>query len=151
MDLNDSETYTDSPVGWGDDKKSIVYNLMYDWVKNVNNEVKNFENVLSEFTYRGTQVVGSLSGVTSDLTIGATATYSALIGHYEKNGLKSYVVANAYDPTANSESNTITLTIGTPAAVVYINGIPSIMTADGGELTLNLSAGAGAFVIPIAD
>ena len=151
MDLNDSETYTDSPVGWGDDKKSIVYNLMYDWVKNVNNEVKNFENVLSEFTYRGTQVVGSLSGVTSDLTIGATATYSALIGHYEKNGLKSYVVANAYDPTANSESNTITLTIGTPAAVVYINGIPSIMTADGGELTLNLGAGAGAFVIPIAD
>ena len=60
-------------------------------------------------------------------------------------------MANAYDPTANSESNTITLTIGTPAAVVYINGIPSIMTADGGELTLNLSAGAGAFVIPIAD
>ena len=151
MDLNDSETYTDSPVGWGDDKKSIVYNLMYDWVKNVNNEVKNFENVLSEFTYRGTQVVGSLSGVTSDLTIGATATYSALIGHYEKNGLKSYVVANAYDPTANSESNTLTLTIGTTAAVVYINGIPSIMTADGGALTLNLCAGAGAFVIPIAD
>lgn len=151
MDLNDSETYTDSPVGWGDDKKSIVYNPMYDWVKNVNNEVKNFENVLSEFTYRGTQVVGSLSGVTSDLTIGATATYSALIGHYEKNGLKSYVVANAYDPTANSEPNTITLTIGTDTAVVYINGIPSIMTADGGALTLNLSAGAGAFVIPIAD
>ena len=151
MDLHDSETYTDSPVGWSDDKKSIVYNPMYDWVKNVNNEVKNFENVLSEFTYQGTQVVGSLSGVTSDLTIGATATYSALIGHYEKNGLKSYVVANAYDPTANSKSNTVTLTIGTGTAVVYINGIPSIINADGGELTLNLSAGAGAFVIPIAD
>ena len=151
MDLHDSETYTDSPVGWSDDKKSIVYNPMYDWVKNVNNEVKNFENVLSEFTYRGTQVVGSLSGVTSDLTIGATATYSALIGHYEKNGLKSYVVANAYDPTANSKSNTVTLTIGTGTAVVYINGIPSIINADGGELTLILSAGAGAFVIPITD
>ena len=151
MNLNDSETYTDSPVGWSDDKKSIIYNPMYDWVKNVNNEVKNFENVLSEFTYSGTQVVGSLSGVTSDLTIGATATYSALIGHYEKKGLKSYVVANAYDPTANSKANKVTLTIGSTSAVVYINGIPSIMTADGGKLTLNLSAGAGAFVIPIAD
>ncbi len=150
--LNDAETYEDACVTWNTETNTLVYNDLYTWANGVNNEVKGFENVLLSFDYQGTQIVKTPAGDALDKSysaITASATYATLIGHFKQNELNGYLVANAYDPCANSKSNTVTLTTNTASAVVYIDGVPQIVNASGGKITLTLEAGAGAFVIPV--
>ncbi len=139
---------------------------MYDYVKTANGNALPFAKVTSAYNWQGTFVSsgstvsenGTAFGKITDLTTKDTgamtsygSTYDALFGRYTQGGQDGYMVVNYTDPTL-AHTNAVTMNFGScKYAIVYTaGGEATVMPLTDGTLTLNLSAGAGAFVVPMA-
>lgn len=133
---------------WSTEKTPV-----YDCVKQANQELKAWDDVYLSFNYQGTKAIGNgadvlkhnldnLTGITA-----VSATKDTLIGLFDRNGTKAYMVTNYTEPS-QGQSDTVVLTMESGSkAQVYKNGVKQEMTLSGQQLTLNLAAGEAAFVI----
>ena len=134
-------------------------NESYYYVQQANNELKAWDEIYLSYDYEGTMAIGkSTSGqsmvnkLSKNLTslTGASvvnASNDTLIGQFDKNGSKAYMVANYSDPS-NDEMDTVIMNFaeGTTLQVI-INGVVEETTVSNGRLVLSLDAGEAAFVI----
>ncbi len=136
------------------------YQPTYDWIKNTNNEIKNFEDVILAFDWQGTRLVkgssatqncyGNAASYTSDnMANTATGTYDLAVGCFDLDGTKGYMFVNADNPI-NNRSNTVSVTFeGYTNAVCYIDGVATVKSLTNGTLNLSVGAGEGVFVVPM--
>lgn len=140
----------------------------YYYYQAAHKEIKSFENVYMQFVddWKGvlvcngsestidesdkpwataTKLLSSYEGIRN-----FTATQDALIGIMrDGNGYDGYMLSNQVYPFGNTE-NTVSVTFAdAEAALVYTKGQPvQTVPLDNGTLTVTLSSGGGAFVIP---
>ena len=87
----------------------------------------------------------NLTGLTGTSVL--SASNDTLIGQFDKNGSKAYMVANYSDP-ANGAMDTVIMNFADGTVLqVIINGVTEEVTVSGGRLVLSLDAGEAAFVI----
>lgn len=153
-----------APVMWElqeDGSYAGVKTEMYDYVKNVNNQVKSFRDIFLNFSWKGTKLLSgqvasnSVFGNAADYSgsgaaNSASAEYDALIGCFESGDYDGYMIVNVDHPQYDRE-NTVTVNFGSQYenAVVYIGGQVRIAALNEGVLALSLDEGEGAFVVPI--
>ncbi len=84
-----------------------------------------------------------------DVLKSASADHNALISRFtDEKGNEGYMVVNYGDPGEN-QSAAITLELDDcNEAIIYKNGKPQTITVKGNKLTVTLTAGEGAYVIP---
>ncbi len=148
---------------------SLEKGNVYNWAKQVNNEVHGFEKAYMNFTWKSTSVFGKTSLTQFNNLKNKASVYgyissvsssaSVLVGNFDDtDGSYSYGAKNAYmvvnygnTEDATSATTAVTITFnGTPKrALVYQKGLPTVVTLSGNVLTLNLMLGEGAFVIPL--
>ncbi len=152
-------THWDSGVGT---TSCMVYNgqktAVYDAVKNVNTEIKKFDNVLLNFNWQGTigitgtnsnGIMSFVESYTSKRISDCSASDDAIIGCLkDSNGYDGFMLVNATDPSANV-TETISVTFNNADhAKVFVNGEESIVELNNGTYNATLAAGQGIFVIP---
>ena len=163
-------TMTDGTAGDGViSGTSLNPGNVYNWTKQVNNEVAAFSNAYMSFTWKSASVFGKtnftqfnnlkskasaygyLSSVSSSASV-LVGNFEDADGSYDYSAKYGYMVVN-YGNTdgATSATTAVTMTFnGTPArALVYQGGVPTVVTLSGNALTLNLQLGEGAFIIPL--
>lgn len=122
-------------------------------VQSVNQELATFEHVFKSFTWK--QTLELASGATNSSTNDGnlTSVQSTSIASYvgcmrDAEGYYGYMVANAEGPRA-STNGSVTLTFKNAThAQVYHNGKCETKELTENKLTVDLSVGEGAFVIP---
>lgn len=139
-----------------DGKKRI-----YDIVKEANERASQFEQVLFEFENVGAFVtcgeqctentaafVLLKNLVTRDESIKVLSSHDALVGCFEKEGQKGYMIVNYTDPIRKHE-NEVTMNFdGAENVRVYHNGEVKTVALENGTLTMSLKHGDATFVIP---
>lgn len=133
-------------------------NPAYYYVQKANQELLAWDDIYLSYDYEGTKAVAvsargqecvsqlkhnmeTLSGVS------VSATNDTLVGQFDKNGAKAFMVTNFVDPSlAQSDVVTLTFSAGNTADV-YINGVLIQYALTDGQLQLTLGAGEAAFVI----
>ena len=143
---------------------------VYGFAKKVNNEVHALEAAYMSFKWDSvsTQTTGfftSFRNLKNAVTIGthgcltsvstSSTSTRALIGNFtDKDGKYSYGAQHAYmvinyGNTSSVSTGTITLTFsGKTRALVYQQGVMKVETLSSNKLSLSLTTGEGAFVIP---
>ena len=139
----------------------------YDAVKKVNADVQAFAHVLLSFDWQGillsqgtqesTDGQGNFAFVRAQQyefsqlqTISEFASSrDAIMGVYrDAQGREGFMVADFNDPIEGKE-NSVTLTLrGKTHALVFSGGEEKEVECPGGKLTVSLTAGGGAFVVP---
>ena len=159
-----AEAIYDAPVMWelqADGTYVGNKTTMYDYVKNVNNQIRSFQDIFLSFSWNGTKLLtgqiatnnifGEASNYAGNSAANsASAEYDAIIGCFESGDYDGYMFVNVDHPQYARE-NEVTANFGSQyqKAVVYIDGQVRIMLLNNGVLTLSLGAGEGAFVVPI--
>ena len=134
-------------------------NDAYYYVQQANSELKAWDEIYLSYDYEGTMAIGKtsagenmankLSHNLSSLsgTSVFTASNDTLIGQFDKNGSKAYMVSNYSNP-ANGETDTVIMNFANGTVLqVIINGVMEEVTVSNGRLVLTLGAGEAAFVI----
>ena len=76
-----------------------------------------------------------------------TATQDTLIGEFDRDGVKAYMITNFTEPSKGL-SDTVELTLESGTRVqIYNNGVKETKLAPKGKLTITLEAGEAAFVV----
>lgn len=147
-------------------KRDGTKTALYDYVKTANERALGFAKFINAYEWQGAIVSAGktanenatgfnlvkgltlASGKTGVLT-GVTSSHDAGVGYF-KNGNKSgYMVTNFTDPK-NNKTNAVELTFsGCTKAAIYMDGQMSTVAVNGGKISLNLSAGNAAFVMPL--
>jgi len=146
---------------------------IYDAAKKINNEIAAFDHVYMQFTdgWKGViPIYGSnntekvnegydkLKSMVPDVITSVkvakgvksiAANYDTLVGvMQDKDGNPGYMVVN-YNETTLRNKDTVTFEFtNAQKALVYRNGVKSVMDVEDNTLTLTLNPGEGAFVIP---
>lgn len=163
-DDNTGEDFGDSMVDKNGEKTPI-----YGYVKDINTEIRSFEDIFFEFKWKGTiphlptgtattqQVRNTVNGLKSALTehkrIASFSTERPLlIGAFEDaEGADGFLVMN-YSQSDLKQDSTVNLKFNNAVkAVVCMGGERKVVTLTNGELKLELEAGQGAFVIPVGE
>ncbi len=143
---------------------------LYDSVKEVNGEISAFDDALLSYQYKKTYPIfkegesksrtdfAYLSNKLEDATLKRVKEISAdgevVMGVFEDaQGEQGYMLVN-YSDTSKKEQRKVTLTLKKSGAVaVYggkgYTGTPTIVYADKGAVTLDISEGNGMFVVPL--
>ena len=157
--------------GWG---RGLVRNIKmgnnwttertptYDYVKQANMELKEWDQVYLSFTYKGTKaVVGTLNekgyndnfdllqynkeklrGVTD-----VTATQDTLIGEFTNNGTRAFMITNFVEPSSGLTDKVVMEFATGRKAQIYINGQMTEKDIVNNQLAVTLQAGEAAFVV----
>lgn len=157
----EAETFIDAAVMWDEIGNGFHYTNMYNYMKEVNTEVKKFDELFMEYDWQGTRTVsgsiasGNVFGNTQSYTSNPTANavnsqYDLLIGCFEKNGNNAYMAVNVDHPN-NNRNNVATFNFGTQYSkvIAYINGVQQTIYLTNGALQLSLGKGEGVFLIPV--
>ena len=137
----------------------------YGWAKELNAEIKKFDNVYLSFDWQGVYpVVGSenesgfvpaydrLQSPLSSLSCASavTATQDTLVGQFQdENGNDGLIVTNYSDPAVGLNDEVSITFQDANRALVYRNGERTVYVLQDGVLDLTLEAGEGVFVIPV--
>ena len=142
---------------------------LYTYVKNINAEIRAFEEVFLNFDWKSTLVyapVGFTAAAIKDTIDNLTdaksehsriheysSQYPMLIGTFKDGDDNDGFLITNYDDSAINRDNPIFVTFKNAAkALVCINGKTEekalAATANGGRLDLTLAPGQGAFVVP---
>ena len=148
---------------------------VYNWTKEVNNEVLNLSSAYMNFTWKSASIFGAKSitqfsnlqsevsayGALSDVTATDSST-SILVGNFDdSDGVMSgdftanygYMVVNYGDPNDGASKTNVTVAFDEAQAswvLVYRAGKTLLVELDGGNLTLaDFEEGEGAFIVPI--
>ena len=138
---------------------------LYGWAKELNAEIKKFDNVYLSFDWQGVYpVVGSenesgfvpaydlLQSPLSSLSCASavTATQDTLVGQFQdENGNDGLLVTNYSDPAVGLNDEVSITFQDANRALVYRNGERTVYVLQDGVLDLTLEAGEGVFVIPV--
>ena len=138
---------------------------LYGWAKELNAEIKKFDNVYLSFDWQGVYpVVGSenesgfvpaydrLQSPLSSLSCASavTATQDTLVGQFQdENGNDGLIVTNYSDPAVGLNDEVSITFQDANRALVYRNGERTVYVLQDGVLDLTLEAGEGVFVIPV--
>lgn len=134
----------------------------YDYVKQANLELKEWDQVYLSFTYKGTKaVVGTLNekgyndnfdllqynkeklrGVTN-----VTATQDTLIGEFSNNGTRAFMITNFVEPSSGLTDKVVMEFATGRKAQVYINGQMTEKDIVNNQLAVTLQAGEAAFIV----
>lgn len=157
----DAETFTDAAVMWDETGSGYHYTDMYDYMKEVNTEIKRFDDVFLRFGWLGTRgiagtvatgnVYGSMQSYTGDGTAnGVTAQYDLLLGCFSCGGLKGYMAVNVDHP-ANGRTNVASFDFGEEYshAIAYIDGEQQILGLTDGKIQITIGCGEGVFLVPV--
>ena len=141
----------------GPDKKKRIY----DKVKEANERAEQFENVLCDFDSLGGFVVWGKQCtentaafvllkklVMKDDSISVSASHDTLVGCFEKDEQKGYMLVNYTDPIRRHD-NVITVKFnGAESVQIYHEGDKKEVVLNNEEMTITLKPGDAAFVIP---
>ncbi|MBQ1211026.1 MAG: hypothetical protein IIX68_04405, partial [Clostridia bacterium] len=165
------ETHTQSAVYY-DSNGNAVKDEMYYWVKDTNQEVLKFKDLYTSFDWEeagyfaGTETQSNLTNM-DDLLTGAANVLNAsalkavsgsvdtMVGYFTKaegDFRSAFMVANGHNARELKTDNvTLTFDEGSNVTdvIVYLDGAPKMMSVSGGQVTLTLASGEGAFVIPV--
>lgn len=137
----------------------------YDYVKQANMELKEWDQVYLSFTYKGTKaIVGTLNekGYNDNFdllmynkeklkgVIDVTATQDTLIGEFTNNGTRAYMVTNFVEPSSGMTDKVVFDLASGRKAQIYINGVMTEKDIINNQLAVTLEAGDAAFIV-IAD
>ncbi len=169
------ETFTDACVMWDANMNPVKQNMYY-WVQSANAELRQLENLISNFSYEETAAIaanGSFytgTGNVADTGMGglwtaaqladssALASISANVdttaGYFSKDSgefTNMFILVNMSHPNEKT-SDTVSMTFdaGYTAVIVYLDGVASIYQLANGACTVTLPSGEGAIVIPVA-
>lgn len=130
-------------------------------VKEGNERAVQFENILCEFEHLGAFVVCGekctentpafillKNLVMHDESVQVTSSHDALVGCFEKEGQKGYMVVNYTDPMRQHQNDVTMKFDGATSACVYQNGEVKTVALNQNVLSLTLKHGDAAFVIP---
>jgi hypothetical protein len=137
---------------------------IYDFAKEVNEEVLSFDNVLMQFDWINTMpIIGNETAsknsaynllinplLTTGLFSDVSATQDTLIGVFKDNQDKynGYMLVNYSDP-GSGHSDSVSLTFnGAVRASIYKKGILETVELENGIYTCELESGEGRFIIP---
>lgn len=133
---------------------------LYYAVKEVNAEIKSFEELYMNFSWEGTMPVGSSGGSAYSLlrtpltslygVSEVRATEDAIIGQFKDNlGNRAYMATNYVSPYKN-ESNTVTIKFKkAKKALICKKGRRILQELKNNTLTIELGPGEGYFIIPV--
>ncbi len=141
----------------GPDKEKRIY----DHVQEANTRATQFEDVLCEFDSQGGFVVWGEECtentaafvllrklVMKDDNVSVKASHDTLVGCFERNGQKGYMLVNYTDPIRRHD-NLITVTFnGGESAKIYQAGNMKEVVLNNEEMTITLKPGDAAFIIP---
>lgn len=134
---------------------------MYEYVKSVNTELKKFDHVLLDYTWKGTINIGDVPGEDSRYTTASNerisgitdTTGQAVIGCMkDSEGFDGYLIANAGNPDKDNRGAVTTGKItfqDATRALVYVNGECTEVPLTDKTYTWNVAIGTGVFVIPL--
>lgn len=134
---------------------------IYDIVKEANERASQFEQVLCEFENVGAFVTWGekctentaafvllKNLVMKDDSISVRASHDTLVGCFEKNGQKGYMLVNYTDPIRRHD-NVITVNFsGAESVQLHHEGDKKVVVLNNDEMTITLKPGDAAFVIP---
>jgi hypothetical protein len=149
-----------------DDVSTYYRTETYYAAQNLNTELLSYDHVLLAFDWQGTI---QTAGADAQTTAGGCfeKTKNALTSHpriksisasedlitgtfKDKNGYDGFMAVNFAD-SASGRSNDVKISFNhARKAVVYTNGVKSIIDLNGGVYESTLDAGEGRFIIPIA-
>ena len=155
------------------DNDTLNVTDLYNDIKNVNNEYLAWDNIYMAYTWQG--VAGVKAGSSStmlgklenniDLTAngltGVSTTQDVLVGVFDYNGNKAYMVTNAGSAgsttvgdgknfTMTDATVTLNLVDGDYKCVAVIdNGEISYVAVENNTVTIPVSAYEGVFIIPV--
>jgi hypothetical protein len=134
-------------------------NAAYYYVQQANNELKAWDEIYLSYDYEGTMAIAKTTNgatMTNKLkknltslagTSVASTSADTLIGQFDKDGSKAYMVANSSNPTDGVMDTVIMNFAEGTTLQVIINGVVEETTVSNGRLVLSLDAGEAAFVI----
>lgn len=141
---------------------------LYDYVKEANEQAQNVAGAILNFDWVGTKVYKGqqLSDLHNaegfNLIADKTMSNFALIGNVssrldtliselqDKDGNKGYMVVNYSEPSfGQTDYVNISFSKKINKAVIYIDGVRSVVDVADSKLQLKLGAGSGAFVYPV--
>ncbi len=169
------ETFTDACVMWDANMNPVKQNMYY-WVQSANAELRQLEDMLSNFSYVETSAIPAGdsfytgTGNVADTGMGGLWTVSELVsntalasitasrdttaGYFCKESgefTDMFILVNMSHPNEKaSDTVTMTLDAGYTGVIVYLDGVASIYQLVDGACTVTLPSGEGAIVIPIA-
>ncbi len=169
------ETFTDACVMWDANMNPVKQNMYY-WVRSANTELRQLEELMSNFTYEETAAIaangsfytgtGSVADTgmgglwtaaqlaDSSALAGISASVDTTAGYFSKDSgafTDLFVLVNMSHPNEKA-SDTVTMTFdaGYTGVIVYLDGEASIYQLTDGACTVTLPSGEGAIVIPVA-
>ncbi len=159
-----AEIYQEVPVQWNDYSdwsKGYTTERMYDWMTNTNAEAISLYDALGKFTNNGVQLIkgttsnnifGSAKTTNTTNAIGVSSTYDMVVGGFKCGTQNGYLAVNADLPTKGNRTTTATFTLGNTytKAIVYVDGEARVERVTNGTLTMNIGAGEGVFIVPLA-
>ncbi len=159
-----AEVYQEVPVKWNDYSdwsKGYTTERMYDWMTNTNAEAISLYDALGKFTNNGVQLIkgttsnnifGSAKTTNTTNAIGVSSTYDMVVGGFKCGTQNGYLAVNADLPTKGNRTTTATFTLGNSytKAIVYVDGEARVERVTNGTLTMNIGAGEGVFIVPLA-
>jgi hypothetical protein len=131
---------------------------IYTYVKDVNTEIKKFQNIFLNFKNLGVMVFPSVDAspelyMENPLKSWApiksvTSEHPVVVGCFEdNNGNKALVLVNYSDP-GKKLSNKVTINLnGVKGLTVYKKGKPIVTPLNGGSYEVNLEYGEGQFIL----
>ena len=153
-----NEYFTSAMVLYGENGEVSKTTPTYDYVKEVNDELKKMDHVLLDYEWKGTINVGSTSGVGSSYTAAsnsridsiANTSGQAVVGCMkDSEGFDGYMIANTGNPE-NGAVTTGTITFNNATrAIVYVKGEPQNVDLVNGSYTWQIGLGDGVFIIPL--
>ena len=165
MNQSDSEWFADGAYMWqqqSDGSYKAVPTETYNAMKRANEEIIPFSRLLAGYNWLGTKysagtsasanVFNGTSSYSSAVLTSVSSSYDAIAGCLKDgNGNFGFMVVNADDPRL-ARTNTVTLTFGAGfgKVIYYENGVKKTADLTNGRVTLNIGAGKGVFVIPVA-
>jgi len=136
---------------------------VYNYIKETNEEIADVSDVFGKYRWKSimTSIIRDPKGTlkllkdqvenkSKDLT-SFSSTKNAILGIFADSlGKDAYLAVNFVEPSSSQTDNTITLQIKNhEKAEVYINGQKQIADIIDNKLELLLTAGQGAFIIPL--
>jgi hypothetical protein len=134
----------------------------YDYVKQANMELKEWDQVYLSFDYKGTKaVVGTLNerGYNDNFDLmqhskeqlsgvnKVTATQDTLIGEFSKDGTRAFMITNFVEPSSGHTDKVVMELASGRKAQIYINGQMTEKDIINNQIAVTLKAGEAAFVV----
>jgi hypothetical protein len=131
---------------------------IYTYVKDVNTEIKKFQNIFLNFKNLGVMVFPSVDASPELYMVNplkswspinkVTSEYPVIVGCFDdNNGNKAIVLVNYSDP-GKKLSNKVTINLnGLKGLTVYKKGEPIVTPLNGGSYEVNLEYGEGQFIL----